>query len=230
MKKIRVLSMILTAALLLTCSAMADIIPTTNVNLRTGAGANYSVITTVPEGTHLEYVDEKTDKSGNVTWYRVKYGGKKGWVSAKYAENDGIDNSIAANYDLTNLSEFDDVSVYFGQNLRASAEHIGLVGYQEQMGDFAQKYFDDCLTLGGEENVELIALFGGEYTIFGVAPGMKDNDAAQILCDAGMLLTAVEQDELRFAHVDSAGEVDSMLALTVTEDIVTGVEWSLLVD
>lgn len=63
--------------------ALADCIggaeTTTAVNLRSGAGTGYSVITTLAEGTAV--IVEENDGSG---WYKVSYDGKSGYMSADY--------------------------------------------------------------------------------------------------------------------------------------------------
>lgn len=51
---------------------------TSNLNMRTGASTNKSIITTIPQGKEVTYVS----KSGN--WYKVKYSNKTGWVSSNY--------------------------------------------------------------------------------------------------------------------------------------------------
>ena len=63
--------------------AMADCIggaeTTTAVNMRSGAGTGYSVITTLAEGTAV--IVEEDDGSG---WYKVNYNGESGYMSAQY--------------------------------------------------------------------------------------------------------------------------------------------------
>lgn len=232
MKLFRCISLLLTAALLLSGVGVADVITNTSVNLRSGPGTSYRLITTIPKDVHLEHLDEKTDKNGKITWYQVKYKGQKGWIYAEYAQDDGIDRSLAAAYDLSKLPEFTELSEMFGQNLAESAEKFGLNGYLELNGEIEKKYFDAHLTFGGSDTVDLIALFGGEYTLFGVAPGMKDSEAAQILCDAGLALTDVNESSMAFGYNanPSADGFNSCIELNVTEDIVVGVVWSLYLD
>lgn len=60
------------------------------VNLRSGAGTSYSIVTTMRENTTLTLVSE-TEKSG---WYNVKLSdGKTGWVSKTYVTIDKQANS-----------------------------------------------------------------------------------------------------------------------------------------
>ena len=53
-------------------------VTTVNLNMRSGAGTNYSLLLTVPKGTTL------TVQSVSGTWAKVAYGGKTGYVSTAY--------------------------------------------------------------------------------------------------------------------------------------------------
>ena len=55
--------------------------PTTSLNLRTGAGTNFAVLTSIPKGTHL-MVQEISGK-----WHKVTYRNMTGWISGKYLES-----------------------------------------------------------------------------------------------------------------------------------------------
>lgn len=59
-----------------------------SVNMRYGAGLAYEVIRTIPEGASLSYDKTAKDDRG-VTWYRVTYKKRTGWVSSKYARQGG---------------------------------------------------------------------------------------------------------------------------------------------
>ena len=61
---------------------------TGSVHLRSGAGLDYAIRDTVPEGVTLSYDKTSTDERG-VTWYRVSYKGRTGWLSSKYAKRGG---------------------------------------------------------------------------------------------------------------------------------------------
>jgi len=52
--------------------------PTTSLNLRSGAGTNFAVLTSIPKGTHL-MVEEISGK-----WHEVTYRNMSGWVSGSY--------------------------------------------------------------------------------------------------------------------------------------------------
>lgn len=51
---------------------------TNDLNMRTGPGTNYGVITVVPGGDVVDVIDCEG------SWCRVRYGGRNGWVSASY--------------------------------------------------------------------------------------------------------------------------------------------------
>ena len=59
----------------------AQLVTTGNVNMRSGPGTSYDVITTLQEGTKLTYGGQI---SGN--WYKVWYGSRTGWVHRDYAK------------------------------------------------------------------------------------------------------------------------------------------------
>ncbi|MBS4202189.1 SH3 domain-containing protein [Bacillus sp. FJAT-49732] len=51
---------------------------TDNLNLRTGAGTTYKVITIIPKGKEVTLI------SKHGTWYKVNYAGKTGYVNSQY--------------------------------------------------------------------------------------------------------------------------------------------------
>lgn len=51
-----------------------------DVNLRSGAGTSYSVLTTIPKGTTVSAVS-----NSNLNWFKVSYSGKTGYISNSYA-------------------------------------------------------------------------------------------------------------------------------------------------
>lgn len=80
---IRILSALSIAAALLTGSALADCIggaeTATDVNLRSGAGTENSILSTLPGGTDVIVIAD----AGN-GWYKVNYAGTEGYMSAQY--------------------------------------------------------------------------------------------------------------------------------------------------
>lgn len=53
-------------------------VTTANLNMRTGAGTNYSIITTIPNNTVVDVISTSNG------WSKIKYNGKEGYVSASY--------------------------------------------------------------------------------------------------------------------------------------------------
>ena len=52
------------------------------LNLRSGAGADTSILTTIPRGATVVVLDKQSS-----SWYRVHYNGTTGYVSADYLKN-----------------------------------------------------------------------------------------------------------------------------------------------
>lgn len=74
------------------------IISGSTVNVRAGAGTNYTVIMTASRGSAYEYVSETKDSSG-VIWYRINYNGtKSGWVSGTYSKKLTLDYNDVDGY------------------------------------------------------------------------------------------------------------------------------------
>lgn len=61
-----------------TCSPTA--LTTASVNLRTGPGTNYALISTMPPATQVPV----TGRNANGSWYQVVFNGQQGWASAQY--------------------------------------------------------------------------------------------------------------------------------------------------
>ena len=76
-------------------STEGKVYTTASVNLRKGAGLDYSVIRTVPEGVTLSYDKTASDDRG-VTWYRVTYKKRTGWVSSAYAKKGSSGSSASS--------------------------------------------------------------------------------------------------------------------------------------
>ncbi|MDD6395261.1 MAG: SH3 domain-containing protein, partial [Firmicutes bacterium] len=55
-----------------------------NVNVRSGAGTNYGIVTSVKKGQKLTYLGEKT--ANGKKWYNVEVNGKKGWIIGTYSK------------------------------------------------------------------------------------------------------------------------------------------------
>lgn len=69
-----------------TCTVDVD----TFLNFRTGPGTDHSIIERLHDGDKLTIID----RSGG--WYKVKFGGKTGWVCAKYVRKSSSSSSTAS--------------------------------------------------------------------------------------------------------------------------------------
>lgn len=89
------------------CSALAaagTVTASSGLNLRTGSGSSYPVITTIRCGANVEILDQ----SGS--WYKVSFNGKTGFVSSEYV-------SVAGQHDPRTLGVINVSAV----NLRSEA-------------------------------------------------------------------------------------------------------------
>ena len=85
-KKVLAVLLVLATIFALTTAALASgktLYVTATVNLRNGAGLNYSVIRTLHKGDAIKATDYDWDERG-VVWYKTKIDGRTGWVSSKY--------------------------------------------------------------------------------------------------------------------------------------------------
>ena len=88
MKKKLFRAIALALALMTACAmALADVRTTASVNLRSGPGKNYDIVTSFSAGKTLTYLGETKydDRNPPVAWYKVSSGKHTGWVSSTYA-------------------------------------------------------------------------------------------------------------------------------------------------
>lgn len=70
---------------------------TGNVNVRKGAGLDFSSMGTVNAGTSLKYLNETSVDDRGVAWFKVEFKNTTGWISSKYSKLDG-DVNFEASY------------------------------------------------------------------------------------------------------------------------------------
>lgn len=86
-------SVILAGGLLMAGAGIANAaVATADVNMRSGPGTGYGVVTVVPAGASLAIVD------CNGAWCRVDAGGAQGYVNASYLANEGGGAYVAPVY------------------------------------------------------------------------------------------------------------------------------------
>ena len=93
MKKVRIIAVMLMAALLMsmagTLALAADdmtLKTTASVNLRKGPGLDYEKIVAVSEGRSYDYTGISKYDSRGVVWHRVEYKNGYAWVSSRYSD------------------------------------------------------------------------------------------------------------------------------------------------
>ena len=84
MKKALLLLSLSLMAVCFTSFAEGHVTTTGTADMRKGPGLDYRVICSIDEGERL-YYDRTSEDDRGVMWYRVKYDGRRGWVSSKYA-------------------------------------------------------------------------------------------------------------------------------------------------
>ncbi|MBQ8088087.1 MAG: SH3 domain-containing protein [Clostridia bacterium] len=58
---------------------------TGSANVRSGPSLDYSVLTTMHEGDTASYLGSSSTDSRGVTWYKISFNGKTGWISSTYS-------------------------------------------------------------------------------------------------------------------------------------------------
>ena len=59
---------------------------TGDLNVRKGPGLDYAILGSIKKGSTLEFLGEVKKDNRGVYWGKVRYSGKTGWVSSKYAK------------------------------------------------------------------------------------------------------------------------------------------------
>lgn len=85
-------ALIAAAALTIGASAEAGYVNTqsTGLNVRTGAGTTYSIVTSLPKGTKFEILSQSGD------WTRIQYGNITGYVHSSYVGRYAVANKYAS--------------------------------------------------------------------------------------------------------------------------------------
>ena len=84
-------------------AATSGIVTADVLNVRSGAGTGYSIITTVKEGQNVTINGEATDSTG-VKWYKISIGGKTGYVSSWYIDASSSSSSSTSSSSGTQTS------------------------------------------------------------------------------------------------------------------------------
>lgn len=233
MKKIRLIASALIVVLLLSACALADVVTTGNVNLRSGPGLKYDVVTSVSSGKHLDYLGDSSVDDRGIVWYLVEHNGMSCWISSVYSELVGESIRPREMPDLSRIDEFAEVGGYFWKNLQASAAEVGLDQYAEVASEATYQFRDEYLTFGAAYSaVEFMELKGGEYTIFGVAIGMTAEQAIEHMEENGLSLDSNDSNVIVFEHPVNADSAincdgfDSCINIWLQDGVVVAMDWS----
>ena len=229
MKKFRLIAAMLIAAMLISTCALADVKATGDVNLRTGPGLAYEVITSVKKGKTLDYLRQTSIDDRGVAWYLVDYKGRACWISSVYSEVVGEPVAPAAGPsipDLTRIAYFTELSDFYGEDLKFSALSLGLANFAQTNSEVPNEYYSENVRIAGYDTVVYMGLMGGEYKIFGAAIGMTSQQAAMNLSLNGLRLAGNYADVMVFEHPSVYGGYDSCINVQVEDNIVTAIDWS----
>lgn len=233
MKKLRFIAAALTVALLLVPCALAEVVTTGNVNLRTGPGLSYDVVTSVTSGQHLDFLGESSVDDRGIAWYLVDHNGVNCWISSVYSELEGENLPARELPDLSEINAFTEISFYFGHDLQESAGAVGLANYAEVTSEAPYRYFNEYLTFGAAySDIEFMELTGGEYTLYGAAIGMTAEEAIANMSKNGLSLYENRSDVIVFEHPADADSYinidgfDSCINLWLENGIVVEMGWS----
>lgn len=90
------LALLLSAALCLPAAARSScegVVTASSLNMRSGAGMGYSLLTTVPRGATLTVIGVATEDS---SWFKVNYNGIVGYMDSNYIINSDSSEAAAA--------------------------------------------------------------------------------------------------------------------------------------
>ena len=87
-----VAAMVMISAVSVSAATTIKRVTTANLNLREGPGTSYDRIVTIPKNTTLTLYN----RNNASTWFRTKYKGVYGWVSAKYLKKSSGSSSDAS--------------------------------------------------------------------------------------------------------------------------------------
>lgn len=246
----------LALALMLLCgAALADVLTTGNVWMRSEPSRDGDQITSIPEGVYLKYQGETRYDERPVAWYLVTYGGHTGWVSSMYSkligeesivvDDDGSDGESdggtadagetgGADGSWFTSGEAVEVSGYYKTDLLAAAYALALPKFRnDENSEVPYQYYNDAVTLAGNQQVESIGIIGAGYAVYGVTVGTPADTAKSLLAAAGLDMQDGGSDGIMtFEHrgedggfVDEFGH-DSCIDLEISGGKVVEIDWS----
>ena len=240
------------ALMLLGGAALADVLTTGNVWMRSDPNREGDKITSIPEGVYLEYLAETRYDERPVAWYLVTDGEHIGWVSSMYSEligeesivvyddDDGYDGYDDGDDGYDDGDDYDggdavEVSGYYHADLLSAAYALSLPEFRNEVNsEVPYQYFNDAVTLAGIQQVECISINGAGYAVYGVSVGTPVETAISLLSAAGLDMQGDASDNcITFEHraEDDSGFVDeyghdSCIDLEIADGAVAEIDWS----
>lgn len=211
-------------------SALADVFATADVNLRRGPGLEYGIVTSVKAGTGLEYHNECATDERGVDWYLVYDRNLWGWVSSRYSE---LDENRMIDLPVYHPDRQQiEISGYYREDLKQSAEALGLSNFMEIGSEIPFQYYDDTVLLGGYMNVVFIMLCDEGYTLCGGAVGMDIETASQRMMEKGLEFAKDTGDAMRLYYPakdpsHSFNGYDAEVWLSYRDGIVYRIKWCI---
>ena len=180
MKMMRILAAMLIAAMLMGTCALADVKATGDVNLRTGPGLAYDVITSVKKGKTLDYLRQTSIDDRGIAWYLVDYKGRACWISSVYSEvfGESVADPDMPEETMDNENDLIELSEFYRQDIQLVVEMLGLKLYSAAVEENEIDLYsneEETLFIGGKDTVTRIECVAEGYSLYGATVGMSEN-------------------------------------------------------
>lgn len=124
--------------------SIAAVVNCDALNMRSGAGTNYSVVTTLSKNTAVTITGEAKDSNGT-TWYKITVGSQKGYVHSSYLTKKNSNNS---GNDNSNSNTDSDVS---GKTMKVAYDAVNVrSGAGTSKGVVCVVYQNETVTVTGQ--------------------------------------------------------------------------------
>lgn len=146
---------------------------TADLNIRSGCGTSYPVVTTIPEGTKVT----KTGTGDNGKWYYIEYDGEKGFGAGNYF----TDKEPRQEYIEETAAEGSDREDFSGEDPADAAESFSEIREQETpyesndcLGQFEITYYCPCEECNGgwQDGITELGNCGTPYYTIAVDPSV----------------------------------------------------------
>ena len=124
--------------------SIAAVVNCDALNMRSGAGTNYSVVTTLTKNTAVTITAEAKDSNGTL-WYKITAGNKKGYVHSSYLTKKNAGNSG------NNGSSSDTDSDVSGKTMKVAYDAVNVrSGASTSKGVVCVVYQNETVTVTGQ--------------------------------------------------------------------------------